>query len=151
MLQAAQAGGEATDQIAHRDWLGKVDPSAVTSALEAGRGRRRGWLDGATALWLLRATNEVDQPVVQAARDGVDGGVGAVNSDVLLRELEQDPLLGVGEIDRLEPSEDEGVLAAGCNGQSRRHGGREAVGCGRTVAHDQGGALVDSLLRDGWA
>lgn len=25
------------------------------------------------------------------------------------------------------------------------------MGCGRTVAHDQGSLLVNSLLRDGWA
>lgn len=29
--------------------------------------------------------------------------------------------------------------------------GRNVVGGGRTVAHDQGGLLVDSLLCDGWA
>lgn len=33
-------------------------------------------------------------------------------------------------------------------GRQREH---ESVGCGRTVAHDQGSLLVDSLLRDGWA
>lgn len=154
MLQAAQAGGEATDQIAHRDWLSKLDLPAITGAFKAGWGRGRGGLDGGTAPGLLRAADDIDEPVIQATRDGVDGGVGTVNSDVLLSQLEQDPLLRVGEIDRLEPSEDEGILAAGCDWSVKRNIGGMSIkvwACGRTVAHNQGSLLVDSLLSDGWA
>lgn len=99
MLQAAQTGGKATDQVAHSDWLGKLDLSSITGAFKPGWGRCRGWLDGRTALWLLRAADDIDKPVIQTTRDGVDGSMGTVNSDVLLSQLEQDPLLRVGEID----------------------------------------------------
>lgn len=100
----------------------------------------------------MRAADDIDEPVIQATRDGVDGGVGAVNSDVLLGQLEQDPLLRVGQVDRLEPSEDEGILSSRV--QLVSEGGTRSMRvwkCGRTIAHDQGSLLVDGLLRHGWA
>ena len=110
--------------------MAELDETAVAGVEE---GRRQGLRDGgrnglADAAFGLDAVpvEHVGQPVVHAAGRGVDGGVGRVDGDVGLGELQQDALLGVGEGDGLEAAEDEGV-----------------------VGDDDRGALADGFLGDG--
>lgn len=111
--QTAEALGQAAHELPDGDGLGKVDFAAVARALEAGRGALCGdGLDRGAGRRLVVVgvvEEQINQPVVQAARDRVDGGVGAVDGDILLGELEEDALLGVCNVDGLETPEDERV------------------------------------------
>lgn len=55
--------------------------------------------------------DEIYQPVIQTTRHRVRGGVGAVDGDVLLGELQEDALLGVCYVYGLETPEDEWVCS----------------------------------------
>lgn len=52
---------------------------------------------------------DINQPVVDAAEDGVSCGVRAVDGDVVLGQAQDDALVGVVEGDGFEAAEDEGV------------------------------------------
>lgn len=57
--------------------------------------------------------DDVYQPVIQSAWHRVHGGVGTVDGDVLLGELEEDALLGVGDVYGFEAPEDERICILG--------------------------------------
>jgi hypothetical protein len=87
----------------------ELDQAAVAGALEA---LRHGALDGLYDRDVAvdgRLLDDADQPVVDAAEDGVDGRVRAVDGDVVLGQAQDDALVRVVEGDGLEAAEDEGV------------------------------------------
>lgn len=62
------------------------------------------------ALVFLPARDTVCQPVIDTANGGVDGRVRGVDADPMLAQAEQRLLLRIGERERLQWTEDDGVV-----------------------------------------
>ena len=109
--ERADALSNTPRQLREGDGLSEAHEPAVTRALEA-LGCRRDGLDSGAQGYIGAGCHDIGQPVVDAARRGVDGGVGAVHGDVVAREGQEDTLLWVGMSDGLEAAKDDGVYTS---------------------------------------
>lgn len=107
VLEAAELGGDAEQDLGERDGRVKGARGAVTRGGVRLRGRFAG--DGDGARRAVRAGNHVGEPGVEAVGGGVDGRVRAVDGDAGLGEVQQRRLLGVLVGDGLEAAEDEWI------------------------------------------
>lgn len=109
VLKATKSLGKASHELGDQHRLHKLDLTAVAAALEASRRRGGSGLDGRARLGLLPGAEQVHEPVIQTVGDSVNGRVRTVDGDVALGQLEEDALLGIRDVDRLETSKDERV------------------------------------------
>lgn len=101
VLEATKSFSQTSHQLGNEDWLGKLDLPTVARAIKASRRWGGGGLDDRPGLCVLPVTEHINEPVVQAPRNSVDGRMGTIDGDVPLGELKDDVLLGIVDVDRL--------------------------------------------------